>query len=191
MKMNRIVIAALQSVVAAQTYYHGSPEPLEPGRLKSRGKTWKSFDNKTIDEPFWVTPDSDFARQHGKFVYKTKVHIPSAQIFGDRDLVDAKIPNFSWDRGAVNEGRLLYDALDNDELFKNSSDWEGIFAEIVAGDYDTLETKEFVDWADKNGFKAANVTGDGPVNLFVFNPTDVEILEEVQVSDPETWGLDR
>jgi len=173
------LIAALHQVTADTVYYHGGSEDLPLGRLKKTGKKWRAFDDKDIDEPFWVSPSKEFAAQGGDKIYKVKVHIPSKNIFGDRDLIDDSLGS-QWYKMAVNEGRVLYDALENEELFKGADNWESIFASIVGIEYDVVETKEFVDWAKSKGFKAAHVgeaEGDTS-NLMVFDPRDVEILEQ-------------
>jgi len=61
--VNKRIVAALR-VVAAKTYYHGSPEPLELGPLKDINKTWTAFDNKIMKEPFWLTPDLSYLRRY-------------------------------------------------------------------------------------------------------------------------------
>lgn len=163
-------------ITSDKAWYHGSSEELPLGKLKRSSKSWKAFDGKVIEQPFWLTSDFSFAKLHGKKVYKCSISIPSAQIFGDRPLVKE---GRYWSDMAINEGKLLYEALDASELFADAQNYEEIFRLLVRGDYDVVETKEFIDWAQKNGFRAAYITGDGPRNLVVFDPTDVTIEDQV------------
>jgi len=170
------LIKALRQVVAETTYYHGASKELEKGFLKPSVEKWRAFDGKMIANPFWLTPSLTFAKLHGKFVYRVKLHLPKSKIFGEKPLVGEGKYYYEM---AVGDGRLVYDALENGELFADAGNFESVFGSILAEDYDVIETGEFVNWAKANGFEAAYVQGDGERNLMVFNPEKVEILGEV------------
>ena len=170
------LIKALHKLVAETTYYHGASKELEKGFLKPSVEKWRAFDGKMISNPFWLTPSLTFAKLHGKFVYRIKLHLPKSKIFGETPLIGEG--KYYYDM-VVGDGKLLYDALEEGQLFAGAGDFERVFNSILAEDYDVIETGEFVNWAKENGFGAAYVQGDGERNLMVFNPEKVEILGEV------------
>jgi len=164
-----------ESAISSKIWYHGTAETLSPGKLKNTGKQWVAFDGKSMGEPFWLTPEVKFAKLHGKYIYKCETDIPSEKIFGDRDYLSDK-GQYLYER-VINEGKLLYDALENRELFPNVENFERLFQDMIAENYDVIETKEFISWAEKNGFQAAYVQGDGVRNLVVFDPSHITVLE--------------
>jgi len=169
---------AIYKIIATENWYHGTNELLDLGVLKPSVEKWKAFDGKFIDKPFWLAPSINFAKLHGKYVYKCKLNFPSSKIFGFRPYLKDNY-RYYYD-SVINEGKLVYDALERGDLFESSSNnFERVFGGIVAEDYDIIETKEFTDWAKANGFEASFVGGDGERNLMVFDPTYIEILEEV------------
>jgi hypothetical protein len=161
--------------ISSVTYYHGTSKEIESGKLKKTNRKWVAFDKKEIPEPFWLTTSSSFAKLHGINVYACKLHLPSEKIFGARPYLKEGV--LLYQDAAINEGRLVYDALDKRELFADVDDFEKVFTAIISEEYDVIETKEFIDWAKSKGFEAAYVQGDGPRNLMVFNPEYVEILD--------------
>jgi len=170
---------AIYKIIATENWYHGTNELLDLGVLKPSVEKWKAFDGKFIDKPFWLAPSINFAKLHGKYVYKCKLNFPSSKIFGFRPYLKDNY-RYYYD-SVINEGKLVYDALERGDLFESSSNnFERVFGGIVAEDYDIIETKEFTDWAKANGFEASFVGGDGERNLMVFDPTYIEILEEVR-----------
>lgn len=165
------------TVASATHYYHGAREEIPLGHLEKTSLKWTAYDKQQIDMPFWVTPSLKFAKLHGSHIYEVQVDIPSSKIFGDRPYTKE---GRYWKDMAVNEGKLLYDALDEGELFAEVEDFERVFAAIIAEDFDVIETKEFIDWAKKNKFEAAYVQGDGERNLMVFNPSNIKIVRRIE-----------
>jgi len=165
--MNQTLIAALKVVVASPTYYHrtNTPDPLKLGRLKKTGEKFTAFDHGVVDLPFWVTEDYKVAEGSGiRRIYTVKLHFPDTNIFGNQD----------------EHFKTLEEALDNEELFVGEG-YHYIFRDIESLAYDVIETKEFMDWAVAKGFEGALVNeGIGaPNNVMVFDPSKVELLEEV------------
>ena len=123
-----------------------------------------------------MSPSPAFAKLNGPYVYECLVKVAGEHIFGERPYTGS---GRYWEDMAINEGRLLYDALKNRELFADAPDFEDVFRSLISEDYDIVETSEFISWAKRNGFRAAYVQGDGERNLMVFNPSDVVILSKV------------
>jgi len=172
----RTSVFAAYSVVSSDTYYHGAASELPTGRLKPFSKRWKAFDGKEVDMPFWVSPSKKFAELHGNHVYEVKVHVPKEKIFGAREYTG---PGRYWEDMVVDDGKLLYSALEKGELFGDVENFESVFQDLIREDYDIVETEEFISWLKKKGFRATHVSGDGERNLMVFDPTDIEVMRSV------------
>ena len=80
------------------------------------------------------------------------------------------------------EGQKLYDDLNAGKIFSGVTDDDfmdsrGLFANILNHHYDVIEDAAFKRWLKKNGYDAFYVKGDGPINVGVFSPSQVEIVE--------------
>ncbi len=139
---------------------------------------WTAFDGRVIDSPIWLTPDEGFARAnagyHG-FVYT--VEFEPRRTFPDQPLIDWVEDGRSRFLAATPFGRQVQKAIEAGEVFGEPVDdgWE-ILESIDRGDYSTMETKGLIDWVRARGYDSMVVTGDGPVNLAVFDPAPIRVV---------------
>lgn len=153
--------------------------------LGLRVRQWKFFDGGVGDSPIWVTPDMDFARKnagyHG-FVYL--VRFEPKKLFPETPLLEL-VGSYLETTSA---GTEVLEALGRGEIFPGLSpdDAFDTLKAIDRGDYDVMETKAMVDWLVRRGYDAMVVTGDGPTNVAVLDPTKIEVL----AIEPATPGHD-
>lgn len=57
-----------------------------------------------------------------------------------------------------------------------------VLREISNLSYDILETKVMIDWFLANGYDSFSVSGDGPINLAVLDPSKLKIVKKDKLS---------
>ena len=168
--------------VSGSTWYHGAPEPFEAFEVR-HGLT---FGQGASEVPLFFSPSRSFAEGYavGPDAVVYTVRLRWRKIFDSGDLyVDDGSPYWPPELGSLTAaGRKLYDDLASGRVFPEL-DEEGLveghpslWQNILRMDYDLIETTELKNWLKSNGYDAALVTGDGPTNVFVFSPDQVEIV---------------
>jgi len=173
----------LGGTTAGQVWYHGSPRQFDDFRTEVR----HTFGSGPAETPLFFSPDLDFAKLYaGPKGTIYKVSLRYHKLFDGRKLI---VSEQYWPprrEDLTQEGQALYDALEEGRIFGpiSEDEWhgvfgdsQGLFAGILRGDYDIMETKEMRQWLRANGYDAFYVTGDGPRNIAVFDPQQVEVLE--------------
>lgn len=153
--------------------------------LGLRTHPWVAFDRQEIESPIWLTPDKKFAQTnagHHGFVYT--VEFEPRSLFGAGRLMEF--------RGNYLEptqlGIEVLAALERGEIFHGVSadDAYDVLKAIDWGYYDVMETKAMIDWLKARGHDSMEVTGDGPINIAVFDPSAISVTSV----EPATPGHD-
>lgn len=183
------------SAPAAGTWFHGSRHLFDSFRTAVR----ETFGTGASEVPIFLTRDRSFARLHAGnhgFIYTVRARVK--RTFDPDDLIRS---NRYWPpqrEDLTPEGQRLYDDLAENRIFPrairpdNDEDWHsvfgdshGLFASILKQEYDVVETTEMKRWLRAQGYDSFYVGGDGPTNLAVFDPSDLEIVSVESVSGKE------
>lgn len=178
-------------------WYHGSPKRFDAFEVQHR----HTFGDRPSDTPLFFTPEERFAKMYANGPHGTiyKVELKWRNVFDSDDLVQN---DRYWppDRDALTPaGQRLFDDLADGKVFSggpvSDDDWHdvfgdstGLFAQILRHDYDVLETTEFKRWLRRQGYDAFYVRGDGPLNVAVFSPKQVTVVDTYPASGRTAAG---
>lgn len=166
-------------------WYHGTPKKFDAFQTQRK----QTFGTGASETPLFFTPEESFARLYARGGTIFKVRLQWKKVF-DSDNFIRSHQYWPPEREALTpEGQILYDDLAAGRIFPVSpDDWsvfndsQGLFASILKHQYDVLESTEFKRWLKSRGYDAAYVRGDGPTNVFVFHPAQVEIIDRYSLS---------
>lgn len=159
-------------------WYHGTEK--HHGTLKVQ--TQHTFGTGASRTPLFFSPDKAFARMYAQgpegVIYTARLTLKKT--FSGDSLVhdDARYWPPEYDE-LTTVGKRLYDDLEDGKVFSDidADDVPETLAYIAREAYDIIETTEFKRWLKRNGYDSAYVTGDGPRNVFVFSPKQVDVIK--------------
>jgi hypothetical protein len=168
-------------------YFHGSKAPhrIENGAGNLRQLPWTAYDGKKVLAPIWVSPDPKFAKLYASargWVYKVKLNGLQKTF----PLEDVMVMDGNYYVPSPYGESIIQDMLDRSMFNLKSDDYyeaEEILKSVALLHYDTLETKDFIDWLKDNGYDSFKVRGDGPTNIAVLDTSNVEIVDSMQTSE--------
>lgn len=174
--MNMKHLYPIFELLSNDVWYHGS---------KVKFDMFKAFTNMgtgtTVSEqPIFLTSDKGFAREyagyHTPFIYTVKV---TGHFFNPKDLPLGYDLALSWNGSPEKEG---YNYELGNKLYDDLPDIFGveyideIYGQILAGNWDTIESHEFKNWLKSTGYDGSYLWETKSRNLFVFDPAKIEIL---------------
>jgi hypothetical protein len=161
--------------------YHGSPKLFDHFQLFEK----KTFSNKVSVMPIFLSPNVEFAKLNATangYIYTIKVK--TNNIFSTELLYK---PDHKYWPPAYNEltdlGKEFIDDLYDGKIFSGQTEFDYEFIKhFLSEHYDVMETKEIMEYIKDKGFDGFCVIGDGPRNVAIFNPADLEILDVQKVN---------
>ncbi len=172
-----------------QLWYHGNRSKYN--ELPTR--VWSPTGGPSHEVPVFLSPAKKFAELYAKghgYVYTVKAHVHKT--FDSENLWRSGCKYVDDRDEFTAEGKKFFDDLSEGKIFPNVDDPTGnsnpftdILKSVLRMDYDTMENGHMVSWLRKNGYDSFLVTGDGEVNLAVFDPKKIEIIETEAVGMPE------
>lgn len=174
--------ACVASRYAAAVWYHGSPKRFD----EFQTGVAHTFGSGPSEVPLFFTPDKRFARDYagGKGTIYT-VKLKARRTFDGEDLYresrywppdeDDLTPAGLAMRQDLEDGKI-FGPVSDDDWHSVFGDSQGLWASILQNNYDVLETTEVKRWLRKAGYDSFYVTGDGPKNIAVFHPSQVELV---------------
>jgi len=164
---------------AGRIWYHGSPKRFDVFETYSGHTFGKNFS----EIPLFFSPSKSFAKMYATGPEGTiyTVRLKWRKVFDGADLMrpGGSLWYPDYDDDLTDEGKRLYDDLADGKVFPgvNEDDLlDGLWRNVVRMDYDIIEDSDFKRWLQRNGYDAAFVTGDGEKNVFVFDPSQVELV---------------
>jgi hypothetical protein len=166
---------------AARLWYHGSPKRFD-GFQTYEGHT---FGKGSSEVPLFFSPSKSFAKMYATGPEGTlyTARLKWRKVFDGADLYGESRYWPPAYEDLTPEGKALYDDLADGKVFPGVDEddlldgYPSLWAQILRMDYDIIEDAAFKRWLKKNGYDAAYVTGDGEQNVYVFSPSQVEIVE--------------
>jgi GNAT superfamily N-acetyltransferase/uncharacterized ParB-like nuclease family protein/2'-5' RNA ligase len=166
---------------AARTWYHGSHHRFDQFKTTSKGGVTREI----AEQPIFLTPDLGFARAHAGFhgwVYTVRADVSNT--FDGDTLLDYSQRYYLDPKTYPALGKKVYDAICADEIWPDGSeDPEGYMKALAQRNWDATQSPEFVRWMKANGYDSFLETGEGHVNLGVFDPSKLEILAVVPAEE--------
>jgi len=175
-------------------WYHGSPKNFESFQTFKR----HTFGDRSDKTSIFFSPSKKFAKLYAQgpeaTIYKVKLNV--SNVFNTDDLYGDGV-TIPPDRDELNDvGKQLYDDLAGNKIFPDlvkddgSNEYEemgeygGVFRSIIRMEYDVMETPQMKKWIRTHGYDAFYVTGDGEINISVFYPDQISIIERELVNSP-------
>lgn len=182
-----------KAMASEGVWYHGSPKKFESFRVETRPHTSMG----ATEVPVFITRNEAFAREHaGANGYLYSVQLRVGRVFDSEDLMR---PDARYWPPAENEltplGQHAYAALANGQIWPDveegdANDWanfhdsRGLWAEILRGSWDVMESNEMMSWLQREGYEAFRVNGEDTTSLAVFDPAALTILDVRPIGAP-------
>lgn len=169
-------------------WWHGSRSPVafEKFRTEVRPHTAR----EAVEVPLFFTQDKSFAELHGRILYKVRLH--TRKTFNSLDLY--REGHRYWPPAEeeltplglqllrdLKDGKVFPRVTGDDEhAWANFEDSQGLWAKLLLGDWDAMESPEMMRWIRDNGYDSFMVYGEGSDSVAVFDPAQVEMLETIE-----------
>jgi hypothetical protein len=175
--ISRVASRHLRKQSSSGVWYHG----MRRNHLEFQVQQRHTFGRGSSETPLFFTPDESFAKLYAAGPEGTilKVRLKWRKVFDAENLVKSSKYWPPEREDMTPEGQKLFDDLDAGKVLGpiRDDDWSDVLKAILRHDFDVIETTEFKRWLKQNGYDAAYVTGDGPRNVFVFRPDQIEVLD--------------
>lgn len=182
----------LNENVKENIWYHGTQKSdvvFDKFKLKKG-----TFLDPNYISPIFITSDYEFAKAYSgeyKTSYIYTVEVLTNNIFDFRklatpfDIIKYEDENIQAEGKDYDLSVKLYDYVyDNwGKLERNYSYEDEAYSTIISGDYSNLERVWFYEWLKENRFDGAYVTETTVMNLFIFNPEKLKIINVEKVYD--------